>query len=604
MIVRRIAFFALVVFASIAGAHAQTSETERLNAWFEQKFEEQLDFSPMMKTALGRKDDYDRLDDVSEAALDEQLEWLRASVRELRESFDYELLASEAQTSWDLWVYELERAEAARPFRRRSYLFHQMGGAHTQLPQFLINFHRVDDESDMRAYLSRLREAARMLRQTLERAELAAAEGVHAPRFSYEAVISQSSAVVTGHPFDQSADAPPSPLWADFEAKLAGLVDAGEIDEAQADELKAEAVEALRGAFGPAYDALIAWAESELPRTEAVATGVWMLPDGEAYYRERLAANTTTDMTADEIHVLGLAEVARIQDEMREVMDEVGFDGSLDEFFVFFRTDPQFVYPSTDEGREDYLQAARDHLEAIEDRLPEYFGLLPKAGLEVRRVESFREEPGAAQHYVQGTPDGSRPGVYYAHLIDMSSMPIPDLEVVAYHEGLPGHHMQIAIAQELEGVPTFRTQIGFNAYIEGWALYSESLAREMGAYEDPYSNFGALSAEIWRAIRLVVDTGLHAMGWTQEEAVQYFTDNSPVSEGQIRSEIERYIVMPGQATGYKIGMIRIQELRGRAEAELGDDFDIRGFHDTVLGGGALPLSILEQRVEDWIEARK
>ncbi|HUF73292.1 MAG TPA: DUF885 domain-containing protein [Gammaproteobacteria bacterium] len=604
MTFRRIVLSALIVFSSIAGAQAQQSETERLNAWFEQKFEEQLDFSPMMKTTLGRKDDYDRLDDVSEAALDEQLEWKRASVRELRETFDYELLTPEARTSWDLWVYQLEQAEAARPFRRRSYLFHQMGGAHTRLPQFLINFHRVDDESDMRAYISRIGEAARMLRQTLERAEHAAAERVHAPRFAYEAVISQSRAVVTGQPFDQAEGAPPSPLWADVEAKLAGLVDAGEIDEARAGALKAEAAEALRGSFGPAYEALIAWAESELERTDADATGVWKLPDGEAYYRERLVANTTTDMTADEIHALGLAEVARIQDEMREVMDDVGFDGSLDEFFVFFRTDPQFVYPSTDEGREAYLQAARDHLEAIEDRLPEYFGLLPKAGLEVRRVESFREEPGAAQHYVQGTPDGSRPGVYYAHLIDMSSMPIPDLEVVAYHEGLPGHHMQIAIAQELEGVPTFRTQIGFNAYIEGWALYSESLAREMGAYEDPYSNFGALSAEIWRAIRLVVDTGLHAQGWTQEEAVQYFTDNSPVSEGQIRSEIERYIVMPGQATGYKIGMIRIQELRGRAEAELGDDFDIRGFHDTVLGGGALPLSILKQRVEDWIEARK
>jgi uncharacterized protein (DUF885 family) len=601
MTARPLALLSLVAFASIASAQTRESETERLNAWFEQKFEEELDFSPMEKTALGRKDDYDRLDDMSEAAIAAQLEWKRASVRDLRDQFDYEVLTPEAQTSWDLWVYQLEQAEAAVPFLRRGYLFNQMRGVHTSLPQFLINFHRVDDDSDMLAYIARIGEAGRVLRQTLERAELAAGEGVHAPYFAYEAVITQSRAVLTGQPFDQGVDAAPSPLWADIEAKLAGLVEAGEIGERQADQLRATAAEALRGSLAPAYEALISWAESELPKTDAVATGVWKLPDGEAFYKERLAASTTTDMTADEVHALGIAEVARIQDEMRKIMREVGFDGSLEEFFESVRTDPRFFYPNTDAGREAYLQLARDYLDAMEARLPDYFGLLPKAGLEVRRVESFREEPGGAQHYVQATPDGSRPAVYYAHLIDMSSMPIPELESVTYHEGLPGHHMQISIAQELEGVPTFRTQIGFTAYIEGWALYSESLAREMGFYEDPYSDFFALGAEIWRAIRLVVDTGLHAKGWTQDEAVQYFIDNSPVSEGQIRSEIERYIVTPGQATSYKIGMIRIQELRRRAESELGDDFDIRSFHDTVLGGGALPLSILERRVDAWID---
>jgi uncharacterized protein (DUF885 family) len=592
----------VIVLSLPAVGTAQESETDRLNAWFEQKYEEQLDFSPMEKTALGLKDDYDRLDDVSEAAADEYLAWQRASVRELRDEFDYGRLTPEAQTSWDLWVYQLEQSEAALPFRRRSFLFHQMRGAHTNLPQFLINFHRVDDESDMRAYIARIGEAARVLRQTLERAQLAADEGVHAPRFAYEAVIAQSSAVVTGQPFDRAVSAPPSPLWSDIETKLAGLSGSGQISEVLAYELREEAANALRELLKPAYEALIDWAESELPETDEIATGVWRLPDGEAFYRERLASNTTTDMTADEVHALGLAEVARIQGEMREVIEEVGFDGDLDAFFEFNRTDPQFYFPNTDDGREAYLQLARNYLDAMQARLPDYFGLLSEAGLEVRRVESFREEPGGAQHYVQATPDGSRPGVFYAHLIDMNSMPRPDLESVAYHEGLPGHHMQISIAQELEGVPTFRTQIGFTAYIEGWALYSESLAREMGAYEDPYSNFAALGAEIWRAIRLVVDTGLHAKGWTEEEAVQYFIDNSPISEGQIRSEIERYIVMPGQATSYKVGMIRIQELRQRAESALGDSFDIRGFHDVVLGGGALPLSILERRVDAWIES--
>jgi uncharacterized protein (DUF885 family) len=334
-----------------------------------------------------------------------------------------------------------------------------------------------------------------------------------------------------------------------------------------------------------------------------VATGVWKLPDGRAFYEERLAAQTTTDMTADRIHELGLSEVTRISAEMEAIKTEVGFDGSLQEFFTFVREDPRFYYPNTDAGREAYLDTARKHLDFIEQRLPAYFGLLPKAELTVKRVEAFREQPGAAQHYVRGAPDGSRPAIYYAHLIDMGAMPIPLMEVIAYHEGSPGHHLQISVAQELTGIPMFRTQAGFTAYSEGWGLYAERLAKEMGAYADPYSDFGRLTSEIWRAIRLVVDTGLHAKGWTEEQAVEYFMAHSSTSEGQIRAEVKRYIVMPGQATAYKIGMLEILELRARAEAALGDRFDIREFHDTVIGGGALPLSILERRVDEWIGAQ-
>ncbi len=222
----------------------------------------------------------------------------------------------------------------------------------------------------------------------------------------------------------------------------------------------------------------------------------------------------------------------------------------------------------------------------------------------MKRVEPFREQPGAAQHYFPGAPDGSRPGIFYAHLSDMSMMPKHQLEVVAYHEGLPGHHMQISIAQELTNVPEFRTQSFFNAYSEGWGLYAERLAKEMGAYEDPYSDFGRLSTEIWRAIRLVVDTGLHAKGWSEEQAVDYFMQNSSLAEGAIRSEVQRYLVIPGQATSYKIGMMKILELRAKAKAALGPRFDIREFHDTVLGGGALPLGILERRVDQWIASEK
>jgi uncharacterized protein (DUF885 family) len=288
---------------------------------------------------------------------------------------------------------------------------------------------------------------------------------------------------------------------------------------------------------------------------------------------------------------------------MESLKQKVAFNGTLQQFFVSVRNDRRFRFPNTDEGREGYLQGSRDFYGAIEAKLPQYFGLRPKAGLVVKRVEAFREQPGAAQHYVQGTPDGSRPGTYYVHLIDMNSMPKFDMESVAYHEGIPGHHMQIALAQELTGVPKFRTQAIHTAYVEGWGLYAELLAKEMGAYQDPYSDFGRLGAEIWRAIRLVVDTGLHSKGWTEQQAVDYFLANGPTSEGQIRAEIQRYIVRPGQATAYKIGMLKILELRGRAQKALGSRFDIRAFHDTVLGGGSLPLSILERRVDAWIAAQ-
>ena len=288
---------------------------------------------------------------------------------------------------------------------------------------------------------------------------------------------------------------------------------------------------------------------------------------------------------------------------MLTIINQVGFDGTLQQFFEFISTDEQFFYPNNDEGREAYIQDAKEFIEALNENLPDFFGILPKAELEVRRVEAFREQDGAPQHYRPGTPDGSRPGVYYAHLSDMKSMPKPPMEAIAYHEGNPGHHMQISIAQELESVPRFRTQEWSTVYVEGWALYSEKIAKEMGGYQDPYSDFGRLVTEIWRAIRLVVDTGLHSKGWTEADAIQYFKENSSIAEGAIRAEVRRYMVMPGQATAYKIGMIKIEELREHAEQTLGDRFDIREFHDTILGSGSLPLHLLEEQVNRWIENR-
>jgi uncharacterized protein (DUF885 family) len=293
--------------------------------------------------------------------------------------------------------------------------------------------------------------------------------------------------------------------------------------------------------------------------------------------------------------------VARIRAEMEALKGKIGFAGSLADFFVFMRTDKRFYVAPTDAGRREYLGIAERHLAEIKPMLPRYFSRLPKADLVVRRVEAFREEPGGAAHYASGARDGSRPGVFYVHLSDVMATPIYEIEGTAYHEGLPGHHMQISIAQELTGLPRFRNQLGFTAYSEGWGLYSEGLAKEMGRYQDPYSDFGRLSREIWRAIRMVVDTGIHAKGWSEEQALTFYKDNSPQPEAKIRSEIRRYFVTPGQATTYMVGQLKIQALRDEARAALGSRFDYRGFHEAVLGGGALPLALLETRVRRWVE---
>ena len=579
------------------------AETERLNQWFEKKYEEQLQFSPIQLTFQGRKDQYGKIDDLSEKATLDQVAWQKASVEEMEKTFDYAKLSDEAKLSYDLWKLQYENARDGIPFLGDGYAFDQMNGAQSFLPTLLINFHKVDDESDYAAYVSRLNESARAFDQLLERARKSAGEGVRPPKFAYEGVIDQSRKVITGAPFSAGPD---SAIWADAQAKADTLVKSGKISAERATELKEEAKKALLEQFKPAYERVIAWSQEDLPNAPVNATGVGTThKNGKAYYEYQLRQMTTTNMTADQIHELGLKEVERIKGEMTALKDKVGFKGDLDAFFSFIDSDKQFLYPNTDAGRQAYIDDASAKIANIKKELPNYFGLLPKADLEVKRGEAFREQDGAAQHYYPGTPDGSRPGIYYAHLSDMNAMPKPELEVIAYHEGLPGHHMQISIAQELTGVPKFRTQAGSTAYAEGWGLYSEWLAKEMpGTYQDPYSEFGRLSSEMWRAIRLVVDTGLHSKGWTEQQAVEYFDANSAVPLTAIKSEVQRYLVMPGQATAYKIGMIRIQELRKKAEAELGDKFDIKGFHDSVLGGGALPLTLLERRVDQWIASQK
>lgn len=579
------------------------TESSRLTIWLDEQFEQELAQSPQWRTRLGDKTDYDLLDDRSESALDKSLQWRRKSVAEMKNNFDYRKLTKEAKTSYDIWEYSLDRAERRNKFRRHAYLLGR-GGPQSSLANFLINFHKIDTQKDAEDYISRLEQLAKVLLQYLERSELAAKEGIRQPRFDYGFAIAEIDRLLQGAPFETGNLDGSSPLWSDFNAKLASLVGSEVISEPQSKILLVNARTVLTNELRPAYLKLRNWLDQDKENASELAQGVWALPEGKKYYDSQLFLMTTIDISAEEIHQIGLDEVKRIRTEMEAIKVEVGFEGTLQEFFVFLREDQQFYLPNNDEGRVAYLSLATQYLDDMAEQLPNFFGLLPKADLEVKRVESFREQDGAAQHYNSGSPDGTRPGVFYAHLSDMRAMPKYQLEVIAYHEGNPGHHMQISIAQELSGIPRFRTQYGYTAFIEGWALYSESLGKEMGFFEDPYSDFGRLSTEIWRGIRLVVDTGLHSKQWSEEQAVQYFLENSPQPESAVRSEIQRYLSWPGQATAYKIGMLKIQGLRSLAKEELGNDFDIKEFHDTVLGGGALPLPVLEARIRRWLDAKK
>ncbi|MHA7900393.1 MAG: DUF885 domain-containing protein [Henriciella sp.] len=578
------------------------TETERLNAWFEDKFNESISRSPMSATFLGSRENYDKWDDVSPAARDAELEIQRANIAEMQDLFDPAALTDQGQLSFRLAEYELERDEIANNWRGYAYTFSQMRGAHAGIASFLIGQHKVTSKQDALDYISRLEGIETYLGQHLANAQASAEKGIRPPLFVYDFVIEGAGNVVTGYPFEGADPDSPSPLYADFTGKVDALVSNGTLTSDEADELKFQARGALLDHVYPTYFNLIQWVYDD----KANATsddGAWKHENGDAYYNDRLKLMTTTDMSSDEIHQLGLAEVARIHDEMRAIMTEVGFEGSLQDFFDFTRSDPQFFKPNTDEGRAEYLAEATAMIDTMREALPSVFNTFPKADMVVKAVEPFREKAAGKAFYQRPAPDGSRPGVYYANLYRMQDMPLYQMEALAYHEGIPGHHMQLAISQELTGIPKFRKYGGFTAYTEGWGLYSEFLPKEMGFYEDPYSDFGRLAMELWRAARLVVDTGLHEKRWTREEAIDYLLENTPNPEGDCRKAIERYIVMPGQATAYKIGMIKILDLREDARARLGDKFDIRDFHDVVLKDGPVPLQILEENVEAWITAQ-
>jgi uncharacterized protein (DUF885 family) len=568
------------------------TESQRLAAFFENSFEDDLKRSPLFQSYLGKKWDYDKWDDISEDEKDARIAIAKNRLKTL-ESFDTLKLSDQENLSLRLYKLGIERDLANDEFRHHRYIVHQFRAAHTQVPSFLINIHSVKSKEDAVAYIGRLNNVSTYFDQVIDQMKIREKVGVFPPKWAYDQMVDASENVIKGAPFDDSDTS--STLLNDFQNKVNAL----DIGDSEKTTLLTDARSALTASVKPAYTRFI----NELEHQKTLSPegdGVWRLPDGDKWYQNRLNWFTTTDLTAQEVHDIGLENVERIHNAMRGIMKEVGFEGTLQEFFVFMREDDQFYLPSTPEGRQQYLDDAKQAIDDMREMIPEYFGILPEAPMIVKRVEAFREQSAGKAFYQSPAQDGSRPGIYYANLYDMKAMPTYQLEALAYHEGIPGHHMQRTIAQELDGIPQFQKFLSFTAYTEGWGLYTEELAKDMGFYEDPYSDFGRLAMELWRACRLVVDTGIHAKQWSREKAVDYLVENTPNPEYDAQKAIERYIAMPGQATAYMIGKLKIMELREKAMNELGDDFDWKGFHDEVLKYGPVPLSMLEENIDSWI----
>lgn len=598
---------AAIAFAAplIAAAEAQpsqaapASEDAQLYAFLDQQFAEELGQRPQLATRLGMKQGMDRLDDISDAAELRQLEWRRASVARMKSQFDRAKLSPNAQTNYDIWALELDRAELGYRFRQYSPPFYSfLYSIHARLPDFMINTHNPQDADGMRAYAARLRAMPAVLDDAIAQSRASDSFGVHAPKFQIERVIAGSRAIITGAPFDNGAA---SPLWADAQAKIGKLKSGGKITPAEADTLLADTRTALLS-IKPAYERVIAWAESDLPTAPSGRLGAISLPGGADWYAAALKLNTTTDMTAEQIHQTGLKEVKRIEGEQDALARQAGFKDRIAYYADRERRNPP--QPWTDALRADYLRKANAAIARNRTLIPKYFGLLPEHKIEVVREPSFSEVAGGAAHASGPSPDGARPGRVYVHLLGVTSDPAPDAIVdLMCHEGVPGHVMQGDIQVRQKAGPKFRQTARYVAFGEGWALYAESLCKEMGAYPDLASDFMRLEAELFRAARLVADTGIHAKGWTEDQAVDYMVNTGRASPDQGRSEVRRYITLPGQATGYKIGMLKIMELRHKAESKLGPKFDIKGFNDLLIGSGSLPLSILERQVDAWIASR-
>ena len=567
--------------ASGASGTSGTSASEQIHALFDEYWEDRLERYPTWATYLGDHRYDDRLEDLSESA-DRELQEALTGFLERARTIDASTLSEMDRVSAELFTRILEEDLASLARHDGWMPIQQVSGIHISFPE-LVATHPFDTVAACDDYVARLRAFPEQVDQVIERMRQGMAAGLVPYRGNVEGALEQVDRLAVGPAASHPVYPPDDAIGLD-------------IEPAEVDRIRIAIELAIDAAVLPAYRKLGAFLRAEyLPECRGEPS-VGALPDGAARYAELAREYTTTDLGPREIHEIGLREVVRIRAEMDEIRRRVAFDGDLAAFFEHLRTDPSFYYDTADA----LIEGFRTILDRMDAKLPELFGRLPEAPYDLREMEAFRAEAAPAAYYYPPPDDGSRPGYFYVNTHDLSSRPRYTMEALAYHEAVPGHHLQIALQQQLD-LPDFRRHAGFTAFVEGWALYSERLPKEVGLYEDPYSDFGRLTFDMWRACRLVVDTGIHAFGWSRDQAIAYLAENSALARHDIDAEVDRYIAWPGQALAYKIGQLRILELRGRAETALGERFDLREFHDVLLESGAVPLDALEGVVDRWIE---
>lgn len=577
--------------------HAQADEI------FKQYYQFKLDSSPVLRSTLSIPGQFE-WDDISSLADQEYIEQLQVFRQQLI-ALQQDALTPDYRLSYELLLHHIEQVLLYTPFENHDYPLTQMGGWHTRVPNILINYQPIDSIQAAHDYIERIEGVRHLFTDLIDRLEKAEAAGIMAPKFVYPYVISAAKNVIKGAPFDNQGI---SPIWEDFNDKLERL----DLFERSNKVLLKKADYAMRRSLLPAYQDLIKLLEEQekrAPEWQAASD----LPQGDEYYQLLLQSYTTTELTAEQIHQIGLKEVARIQGKIRQLIKSLDYPPAQDKkvdintldlkaFFTWME-DSAERFEQDAQGEKDFIAYQRDKVAAMSMRLHQAFSELPKTPIVVKAVAKYRQPSAPVAFYEQPAMDGSRPGFYYVNPSRQHDLPKYRLAALAYHEALPGHHMQIALARENENIADFRRLLGFTAYSEGWALYAEKLADEMGGYTSDEERYGQLIMELWRAVRLVLDTGLHAKGWSKEKALEYRLANTPFSEQDSIHAIERYMVMPGQATSYKIGAIEIERLRKKSKKALGRKFSLAEFHQVILGKGALPLDILEQQVDLWLEQK-
>jgi uncharacterized protein (DUF885 family) len=571
-----------------AAAEPQSSDLQKrrdaLNALLAEQWEYTLSQSPEFASMLGDKRWNDKISDFSDEAIEKDLAKTREFLARFEE-IDTTGFPEQEALNKTLMVRGFQRQLEGARFKGYLMPVTQISGLHIEIPPFAsyLSFTTAKDYQDL---ITRYHQVPRVFDQTIGHMRNGMAAGLMPPKFLLEKVVGQVEGIAAMKPESSPFVEPLGRFPKD-------------LTEAERERIRKEMIGVVRDEVLPAYTRFAKFLKEEYVLKGRTEVGLWSLPDGEARYAFAVKGSTTTDLTPEQIHQIGLREVARIEGEMLVIAKKLGYQ-DLKSLNAAIEKNPDLKAKS----RQQILDLYKKYIDQMYTKLPQLFGRLPKAKVEVLPVEEFREKEASGAQYNQGTPDGSRPGRVQVNTGDATSRKTISIESTAYHEGVPGHHMQISIQQELPTLPPFRQQGGYGAFVEGWALYSERLGKEVGFYQDPYSDYGRLQDEMLRAIRLVVDTGLHYKHWTRDQVVQFFHDHSAIDEVEVQSETDRYIVWPSQALGYKIGQLKILELRERAQKALGSKFDIRGFHDEVLGAGALPLDVLEARIDNWIRAQK